>query len=432
MESLWQKTVELPRFDTLDQDLKTDVLIIGGGIAGLLCAYSLRQAGVDCVLLESGQICSGITKNTTAKITLQHGLIYDKLIRMFGLTAAKLYLRANWSALEQYAELCQTVDCDFQRQDSYVYSMDDTRKLEKELTALNKIGYGADFVKHLPLPFPVAGAVRIEHQAQFDPLKFLSAISKDLNIYENSAVLELRPDGAVTAHGVVSADKIIVATHFPCLNKHGSYFFKLYQHRSYVLGLKNGPDITGMYLDENEKGLSFRNVEGFLLVGGGSHRTGKKGDDWQELEALAQRCYPDAPIAYRWATQDCISLDGIPYIGRYSAKTPNFYVATGFNKWGMTSAMAAASLLTDLVLGKDNPYTDLFSPSRSILRPQLVINSLEAVVSLMTPTVPRCPHLGCALKYNPVEHSWDCPCHGSRFTSDGKLIDNPSTVDIKI
>ena len=137
MESLWQKTVELPRFDTLDQNLKTDVLIIGGGIAGLLCAYSLKQAGVDYVLLEAKQICSGITKNTTAKITLQHGLIYDKLIRTFGLAAAKLYLRANWSALEQYAELCQTIDCDFQRRDSYVYSMDDTRKLEKELTALS-------------------------------------------------------------------------------------------------------------------------------------------------------------------------------------------------------------------------------------------------------------------------------------------------------
>ena len=431
MESLWQKTAELPRFDTLNQNLKTDVLIIGGGIAGLLCAYSLKQAGVDCALVEAGRICSGITKNTTAKITLQHGLIFDKLIRTFGLTAAKLYFQANWSALEQYAELCQTIDCDFQRRDSYVYSMDDKRKLEKELIALDKIGYGADFVEQLPLPFPVAGAVRIEHQAQFNPLKFLSAISKGLNIFENSAVLELRPDGTVTARGVVSADKIIVATHFPFLNKHGSYYLKLYQHRSYVLGLKNGPDINGMYVDENEKGLSFRNAEGFLLIGGGSHRTGKKGGGWQELEAFSQRCYPDAPIAYRWATQDCMSLDGIPYIGRYSAKTPNLYVATGFNKWGMTNAMAAASIITDLVLGRDNPYTDLFSPSRSILRPQLAANSLEAVVNLMTPTTPRCPHLGCALKYNPAEHSWDCPCHGSRFTSNGKLIDNPSTGDIK-
>ena len=432
MESLWQNTSELPHFDTLDQDLKTDVLIIGGGIAGLLCAYSLKQAGVDCMLVEARQLCSGITKNTTAKITVQHGLIYDKLIRTFGLTAAKLYLQANRSALEQYAKLCRTIDCDFQWRDSYVYSVDNVKKLERELTALNKIGCSADFADQLPLPFPVAGAVRIGQQAQFNPLKFLSAISKNLNIYENSEILELRPDGAVAARGVVSADKIIVATHFPFLNKHGSYYLKLYQHRSYVLGLKNGPDVIGMYLDENVKGLSFRNAEGFLLLGGGSHRTGKKGGGWQELEDFSQRCYPDSPVAYRWVTQDCMSLDGIPYIGRYSAKTPNLYVATGFNKWGMTSAMAAASILTDLVLDRDNPYTDLFSPSRSILRPQLAVNSLEAVVNLMTPTKPRCPHLGCALKYNPAEHSWDCPCHGSRFTSDGKLIDNPSTGDIKV
>ena len=432
MESLWQKTAELPRFGALNQDLKTDVLIIGGGIAGLLCAYSLKQAGVNCVLVEARRLCSGITKNTTAKITVQHGLIYDKLIRTFGLTAAKLYLQANRSALEQYAELCRTIDCDFQWRNSYVYSVDNVKKLERELTALDKIGCGADFAEKLPLPFPVAGAVWIEHQAQFNPLKFLSAISKNLSIYENSEVLELRPDGAVTAHGVVSAEKIIVATHFPFLNKHGSYYLKLYQHRSYVLGLKNGPDVNGMYLDEDKKGLSFRNAEGFLLLGGGSHRTGKKGGGWQELEDFSQRCYPDSPVAYRWATQDCMSLDGIPYIGRYSAKTPNLYVATGFNKWGMTSAMAAASIITDLVLDRDNPYTDLFSPSRSILRPQLAVNSLEAVANLMTPTAPRCPHLGCALKYNPAEHSWDCPCHGSRFTSDGKLIDNPSTGNIKV
>lgn len=431
MESLWQKSAELPRFDALKHNLKTDVLIIGGGITGILCAYLLKQSGVNCVLAEASRLCSGITKNTTAKITFQHSLIYDKLIRTFGLEAAKLYLQANRSALERYAELCQTIDCDFQRRDSYVYSIDNERKLEKELTALDKIGCGAEFVKQLPLPFPVVGALRIKNQAQFNPLKFLSAISQNLDIYENTEVTELRPKSAVTAHGVISAGKIIVATHFPFVNKHGSYFLKLYQHRSYVLGLENGPDLNGMYIDEDENGLSFRNADNFLLIGGGSHRTGKKGGCWQELEAFSQRHYPDFPVTYRWATQDCMSLDGVPYIGRYSARTPELYVATGFNKWGMTSAMVAASLLTDLVLDRHNPYADLFSPSRSILRPQLAINSIEAIFNLVTPTAPRCPHLGCALKYNPVEHSWDCPCHGSRFTEDGELIDNPSTGDIK-
>lgn len=431
MESLWKETVNLPSFDTLKRDINTDVLVIGGGITGLLCAYFLKRSGVDCVLAEARRICGGITGNTTAKITVQHGLIYDKLIRTFGIEKAKLYFRANLSALEQYTELCRTIDCDFKRSDSYVYSVNGIKKLEKEFTALDKIGCGAEFVAELPLPFQVSGAVRIRNQAEFNPLKFLSEISKGLNIYENTEISELRPDGAVSANGVISAKKIIVATHFPFINKHGSYFLKLYQHRSYVLALKNAPDINGMYIDENEKGMSFRNADGLLLVGGGSHRTGKKGGCWQELEDFSRKYYPDSPIAYRWATQDCMSLDGVPYIGRYSARTPDLYVATGFNKWGMTSAMVAATLLTDLILGKSSPYTELFSPSRSILRPKLAINSFEAVANLITPTSPRCPHLGCALKYNPAEHSWDCPCHGSRFTADGNLIDNPSTGNIK-
>ena len=181
-----------------------------------------------------------------------------------------------------------------------------------------------------------------------------------------------------------------------------------------------------MYVDENEKGLSFRNYNGLLFLGGGSHRTGKRGGGWQELERFAQRHYPDAKETARWATQDCMTLDGVPYIGPYSRRTHGLYVAAGFNKWGMTNSMAAAGLLTDLVLERENPYEAVFSPSRTVLRPQLAANGLEAALSLLTPTVPRCPHMGCALKYNAAEHSWDCPCHGSRFGEDGSLLDNPA------
>ena len=149
------------------------------------------------------------------------------------------------------------------------------------------------------------------------------------------------------------------------------------------------------------------------------------------LKDFSRFHYPEAKITHHWATQDCMSLDGIPYIGQYSAKTPNLYVATGFNKWGMTSSMVAARMLTDLITGKGSPYADLFSPSRSILRPQLGINAWEAARNLLTPTAKRCPHMGCALKWNSQEHSWDCPCHGSRFTESGKLIDNPATGHLK-
>ena len=252
-----------------------------------------------------------------------------------------------------------------------------------------------------------------------------------LTIYEHTPVRLLEKNRAVTDFGSITAEKIIVATHFPFLNKHGSFFLKLYQQRSYVLALEHAPAFEGMYLDEQENGLSFRHWGSRLLLGGGGHRTGKAGGGWKVLEDKAQLFYPNAGITHRWAAQDCMSLDGMPYIGQYSAGTPNLYVATGFNKWGMTTSMAAAGLLTDLILGRKNPYEEVFSPSRNMLHPQLGINLMESTKNLLSLSPKRCPHLGCALKWNPREHSWDCPCHGSRFTEDGKLLDNPATRDLK-
>lgn len=432
MDSIWTKTARIPRFDPLRGDLKTDVLIVGGGMAGLLCAWQLTREGVGCALVEADRLCSGATKNTTAKITAQHGLIYDKLIREFGLERARLYLEANQAALERYRTLCRSIDCDFEEKDSFVYSLDDREKLDRELAALGRLGFAADFAAELPLPFPTAGAVRFPNQAQFHPLKFAAAIAGELPVYEHTKVLELMPGKAVTNHGTVSAEKIVIATHFPILNKHGGYFLKLYQHRSYVLALENAPDVHGMYVDEDHKGLSFRNQGGALLLGGGGHRTGKRGGGWRELEAFAGRHYPDARVTARWAAQDCMSLDGVPYIGRYARGASGLYVAAGFNKWGMTSSMAAAMVLADLVQDRENPYAPLFAPDRTVLRPQLAANVWSSLLGLLTPTAPRCPHMGCALKYNAAEHSWDCPCHGSRFGEDGSLIDNPATDDKKM
>ncbi len=257
-------------------------------------------------------------------------------------------------------------------------------------------------------------------------------IAKDLPIYEHTKVVELMPHKANTNHGEITYKKMIIATHFPMLNKHGLYYLKLYQHRSYVLALKNAKKVEGMYVDESDTGLSFRSYGDLLLLGGGGHRTGKQGGCWQELEDFARKYYKNAEIVGKWATQDCMTLDDIPYIGQYSKPTPDVFVATGFNKWGMTNAMVAADILCDLVQGKPNPYADVFDPSRTVLHPQLAVNAFESAIGLLTPTAPRCPHLGCALKYNKAEHTWDCPCHGSRFTEDGELIDNPATDDKRI
>ncbi len=429
MNSVWMQSEDKPKFPELNKNIKTDILIIGGGMAGILCAYMLKNAGADCVLTEAKDICGGVTQNTTAKITLQHGLIYHKLIQRFGKEKALLYYKAQKAACRKYAELCADIECDYEQRDSFVYSVSDKGKLVNELSALKLLGGDADFCSKTELPFKTAGAVRVKGQAQFHPLKFAYALSKDLPVYENTKVLELLPNKAVTENGVITWKKLVVATHFPLNNKHGSYFLKLYQHRSYVLALKGAPQLDGMYVDERDTGLSFRPYKDLLLLGGGGHRTGKKGGNWAELERFTQKHYPTAKIVNKWATQDCMSLDNVPYIGRYSKNTLDVFVATGFNKWGMSSSMVSASILADMVQGKDNEYSKVFSPSRSILRPQLAVNAFESAAGLLTPSAPRCPHLGCALKYNPHEHSWDCPCHGSRFDEKGRLLDNPATDD---
>jgi len=429
MDSIWKDTVKRVHFDALKENKSTDVLIVGGGIAGILCAYRLNNAGIDCMLVEATEICGGITQNTTAKITLGHGLIYDKMIKRFGENKARLYAEAETKAIQEYVRLCEKIDCDYETRDNYVYSLTDSKKIEKEIIALNRIDVKATFSDAHELPFSVAGAVCIKNQGQFHPLKFLYTISKDLPIYEHTKVVELTPHKARTNHSEITFKKLIIATHFPILNKHGLYALKLYQHRSYVIALNGAHNVNGMYADESDTGFSLRTYGNLLLLGGGGHRTGKKGGCWQVLEAFAQKHYPNAEIVSRWATQDCMTLDDIPYIGQYAKSTPDVYVTTGFNKWGMTNAMVAADILSDLVQDKVNPYATVFDPSRTILRPQLAVNAFESTVGILTPSAPRCPHLGCALKYNHAEHTWDCPCHGSRFTEHGMLIDNPATDD---
>ena len=432
MNSIWNASVDLKKFDSLKGDLKTDVLIIGGGITGILLASKLQELGVQYALVETDRVCNGVTLNTTAKITSQHSLIYSKIVKEYGKDKAKIYYKSNQEAIEEFRDKCKKIDCDFEVKDSYVYSLNRSDRINDEMEALNKIGAEFEFEKSVDLPFTVAGAIKFKNQAQFNPLKFVNAIIGDLKIYENTKVLGFDGEAFVTDRGRVFSNKTVVATHFPIFNKFGLYPLKLYQERSYVLALKDAKQVDGMYVDENSTGLSFRNYKDMLLLGGGSHRTGKEGGNWRELTRFKNQFYPTSKEVTRWATQDCMSLDGIPYIGEYSKVAPNIYVATGFNKWGMTSSMVASNLLSDLIMGNLNEYSELYFPSRKIFHPQLFENIIESTINLITPTAPRCPHLGCALKWNPAERSWDCSCHGSRFTEDGKLLDNPATADLKI
>ena len=431
MQSIWGADIQMPRFSALKGDLRTDVLIIGGGLAGLLCARELTRAGVDCALIEENRIMQGVSGRTTAKLTAQHGLIYSRLLTQQGKHRAQLYWKANEQAVSAMKALAKTADCDFEEKTSYLYETGDTRKLEQEAAAYEALHIPYLWEDTLSVPIPAAGAVGFARQGQFHPLKLAAHIAKDLKIYENTKALAFLADRVQTAHGEIKAEKIIVATHFPLWNKHGAYFLKLYQQRSYVIALENAPQVDGMYLDCAENGLSVRSAGGWLLLGGGGHRTGKPGHNWDLPQQAASRYFPQARQVAQWATQDCMSLDGMPYIGSYSKATPNVYVATGFQKWGMSSSMVAAMLLSDLVQDKENPYSQLFSPSRSIFNKQLLINGGEAASNLLRLKTPRCPHLGCALQWNQAEHSWDCPCHGSRFDSLGRRRNGPATDDLK-
>lgn len=439
MESIWTETVEMPEFPQLKKDIRTKVLIIGGGMTGLLCAYFLQQAGVDYCLAEKNTICGGITKNTTAKITAQHGLIYDRLLRKEGIKTAEAYLRVNELAVKRFRDIGWFAECDMEEQDAYVYALKDQEVLKREMEALEKLGSNASFIENPGLPFETAGAIRFQGQAQFHPLKFAAAIAKNLNIYEQSEIREMTEYFALTADGSIAAEKVIIATHFPFINKRGSYYLKLYQERSYVIALSNAPKVDGMYIDAKKGGFSFRNYGDLLLLGGGSHRTGKTNAKnggqvcgMEGLELFAKEHWKDAEIEAKWAAQDCMSLDGMPYIGNYSSSTPDLYVASGYNKWGMTGSMLAAMILSDLVQGKENEYAKLFSPSRSIVKPQLAVNTWEAMKGILKPVHQnRCSHMGCVLQWNAQEKTWDCPCHGSRFDDGGKLLDNPATCGMK-
>lgn len=426
MHSLWQAETEKKSFPPLSGHISTNVAIIGGGMVGILTAFMLKEKGVECIVLEKNSVGCGTTAGTTAKITSQHGLIYHKLIKSSGKDKAKLYYQLNQAAIEKYRRLSEKYPCDFETKDNFIYDTLLRTEIYAELQALNEIGADAELFDSLPLPFNIAGAICFPDQGQFNPLKLLYALAEQLEIYENTTVKDVCKNQVITDKGTVTADKILMAAHFPFIDRRGLYFMKMYQHRSYCIALEKAIQLDGMYLENKKDGLSFRNYGDYLIIGGGDHRTGKNGGCYEVLREAAARYFPQSQERYAWAAQDCISLDSIPYIGNYSKNTPDLYVATGFNKWGMTSSMVAANMLSDMLTDKKHIGQELFSPSRSMLSPQLILNGFESVFGLLTPLPKRCGHLGCALRYNKAEKTWDCSCHGSRYSESGEVIDGPA------
>lgn len=446
MKSLWQDTSrQTGEHPHLAGAARCDVLIIGGGMAGILTALCLQEKGLRCIVAEGHRIGQGITAGTTAKITAQQGFLYTRLLRLHGKEQAGLYLDAAETSIDAYERMASKIPCDFMRQSNLVYTLKSRKKAENEMRAMEKLEYPARFREKTALPFQVAAAVEFPDQASFHPLKLLYGAAEmaegmGLEIYEKTRILRLRRwrDGgweACSREGSVLADQVVFTSHLPFYNLQGLYFLKQHQSRTFMIAGTSPklPALDGMYVDEDEKGLTFREGGGMLLMGGGSARTGKAGggqDEWNSLETLAGKYYRGWKTAYRWAAQDCMTADGLPYIGSYGRNRNGLWAATGFNKWGMTGSMMAARMLSVMIPGGHDPLEHLLSAGRAVPPLPLLENAGMAAANLLKPVTPRCRHMGCALKWNPLEMTWDCPCHGSRYEKDGRCIEGPSKKDL--
>lgn len=477
MESIWSKTTEIEERESLQQDLKVQTAVIGGGMAGILTAFYLKKKGIEAVVLEADRIGSGQTRNTTAKITSQHNLIYSRLLKELGKEKAEEYARANQEAIEEYEKVIRErqIDCGFLRCPAYLYSLEDGDILKQEGEAARQLGISAEFTTGTALPFPVRGALRFDDQAQFHPLRFIKNIAEEVTVYERTKVEKVEGDKIYTRGGTVQAKHIVFACHYPFINMPGYYFARMHQERSYVLALEQAADLDGTYLSVDQEGLSLRNYQGLTLLGGGGHRTGEnsKGGKYEMLREKARELWPRSRETARWSAQDCMTTDGIPFIGRFSESTPDWYVATGFGKWGMTTSMVSARILSEMIAGNEEGKWEVFSPQRSVSAQAakcLLKEGAQAVKGLGRRVFSQargeaeklstghggvveidgekagvyrdeegeiyvvsiqCPHLGCQLEWNPDEKSWDCPCHGSRFDYRGNLLNDPAQEDLQ-
>ena len=386
MNSLWlSENTNKKNFESLNKNISTDVCIIGAGIFGLTCGYYLSKAGLKVTVVDKSDVARKTTGHTTAKITSQHGLFYTYLVTTYGEQFAKDYLFANEEAIENIKNIIDTenIKCDFERQSNFVYTTDksEVNKIKKEVDCVNAIGFPANFVTKTCLPFEIAGGIQFKNQAQFNPIKYINGlcdciIKNNGEIYTNTTVYDVKKDenyfSTLTVDGSIKSKYVILASHYPFINFPGMYFFKMYQSSSYVIGVDTKKTLfNGMYISSSEPVYSFRtayyNGKKILLLGGLGHKTGTPvtyEQSYGALENYAKQLYPNCEILFRWDTRDCISLDKVPYIGAFSSTMDNFYIGTGFNKWGMTTSNVAANIICDMILGKRHKYAYVFDSTR--------------------------------------------------------------------
>ena len=459
MNSYWNEFEKERKYPKLTQDITADVAIIGGGLTGIQTAYYLQNRGYKVVVLEKDKICFGTSGGSTGKITSQHGLLYKYLEDSNGINFAKKYYEANEEAKENISKIIEKekIECDFERKNAYVFTEieDEVLKIKEEIETSKKLGANAEFVTEIDLPIDILGAIKFENQAEFDPVKYCYGLSKIIiknggEIYENSKVIETVEDDGnyniMTKEGIVKAKYMVITTRYPIIRFPGYYFIKMYQSTSYAILVDTHTDLNlkGYYINEETPKLSFRRVKSgdknLLLAVGYDYKTGTEiiGNPFEYLYARVKRMYPDAEVIKSWTAEDCISLDKIPYIGDFSDIMENAYVATGFNKWGITASNIAAKIITDKIIGKTNPYEEIFESSRLgiIKNKDEVMNMLKEagegiiIERIKGKPTPTCTHLGCKLSWNPLEEIWECSCHGSKFTKRGFVIEGPAIKDL--
>ncbi|NKQ20214.1 FAD-dependent oxidoreductase [Brevibacillus laterosporus] len=493
-EPYWRDSVTLPTFQSLQEDLEVDIVIIGGGITGITTAYLLVKEGLKVALLEADTLLNGTTGHTTAKITAQHGLIYDELISHMGRTKARQYYEANSEALQFIKQTVEEhqINCDFSQQDAYIYATtkECVHKLEQEFTAYQQLHIPGELISHIPFDIKIHKALSMKNQAQFHPVSYLTKLVQLIVesgglIFENSMAIDLEEGNqptVLTREGRrVTANYVLSCSHFPFYDGLGFYFTRLYAQRSYVIAVKTEKEFPGgMYISADQPTRSLRsttmNGENIVLIGGESHKTGQGKDTlehYKALEAFGHEVFGMNEILYRWSAQDLVTLDKVPYIGEITANHRNVLVATGYRKWGMTNGTAAALLLRDIVLKRENSYIDLYRPSRFFINPSLkefFEQNLDVAKHLISGKleVPdrkiedltngegsvvlyngeragaykddngqlhivdtTCTHLGCETEWNHGDRTWDCPCHGSRFSYTGEIIEGPAELPLK-
>ncbi|HEX3028337.1 MAG TPA: FAD-dependent oxidoreductase [Clostridia bacterium] len=493
-QSFWMASTPGTDYPILDKDIKVDIAIIGGGFVGISTAYMLIGEGVKIAIIEADRILQGTTGHTTAKVTSQHGLIYNKIKSKMSEEFAKQYADANENAIRTIEKIIKenNIECDFTPQSAYDFTYRDgyTDEMGEEVKVASSLGIQATYLEEIPLPFKIKGAVRFDNQAQFHPRKYLLPLAEKISkqgcqIYEQSRVINIEEDGSyilITDKGKkVTAEKVILASHYPCYNKAGLYFARIWPDRSYALGVRVKEKYPGgMYITAEEPARSLRSQSSddgeLIIIGGEHHKTGQGEDTIKHYHALVDYSVENftvEDIPFRWSTQDCMTLDDIPYVGRFTSDTPNMYIATGFGKWGMTNSTASSLILRDLIIDGRSPWQEVYNPSRQTVAASaktFVVENLNVAKELIkgkTEQLPvdpdiredegkvieaegqragayrdkqgtlhvvntTCTHMGCELMWNSAEKSWDCPCHGSRFSYEGDIVEGPAVKPLDI